>query len=161
MSFFDTLQRKSLFDPAGEWSIFGGMISKVLENIRLERERQGITQAEMAERMDMSLTSFGNFERGRTKTTQEKIEKAAAVLGKSYQSLMMGYDVSGSFEGNLEEIRSRDTYYKSLLAEKDREITELRERLSSAMELAASREKTIGALEAINRLYAKRIPEKD
>ena len=74
---------------------------------------------------------------------------------------MMGYDVSGSFEGNLEEIRSRDTYYKSLLAEKDREITELRERLSSAMELAASREKTIGALEAINSLYARRIPEKD
>lgn len=137
------------------------MISKVLESIRLERERQNITQSDMAERMDMSLTSYGNFERGKTKTTQDKIEKAALILGKSPQSFVMGYDVSADFDGPLEELRSRDSYYKSLLAEKDREISELKEKLAASMELVSSKDKIIRVLEEIKNLYERQLPEKN
>ena len=137
------------------------MISKVLESIRLERERQNITQSDMAERMDMSLTSYGNFERGKTKTTQDKIEKAAAILGKSLQSLVMGYDVSADFYGSLEEVRSRNDYFKTLLAEKDREISELKEKLATERRLVESKDDTIRLLKEIKNRYERQLPEKN
>ena len=67
------------------------MTSKVLENIKAERKRQEITQQDMADRMELSLSAYGKFERGETQTTQDKVEKASSILGKDISCMFLGY----------------------------------------------------------------------
>lgn len=139
-------------------STFGDMTSKVLENIRAERVQQDLTQMDMAEKMGMSLSSYGKFERGETQTTQEKVEKASSILGKDISSLVLGFDVTSRGADNLEE--SKEHRYISLLDELRDENRKLRETIASKDELIESLKHTINVLEDIRHMYEAQSPEK-
>lgn len=44
------------------------------EKIKLLRQNNGLTQAQMAERLDMSVNAYGAIERGETKIISENLD---------------------------------------------------------------------------------------
>ena len=50
------------------------------ENIREGRLRRGLTQAEVAQRLDVTSASVTQWERGRTTPRYDKLEELARVL---------------------------------------------------------------------------------
>lgn len=57
------------------------MISQVLVKIHQIRRSKRITEAWMAEKMGLSVVAYSNFETGKTKTDQKRVELAANLLG--------------------------------------------------------------------------------
>ena len=133
------------------------MNSKILENIRAARIEQHITQANMAERMGLSVVAYSNFERGVTRTTQDRVELAAEILGLSFRKLVSGYGTEEE-DMSLNEIKSG---FENELREKDREIKDLKLKLKTAEELIASHEHTIEVLEQIRRMYERQLDKND
>ena len=129
------------------------MNSKILENIRAARIEQHITQANMAERMGLSVVAYSNFERGVTRTTQDRVELAAEILGLSFRKLVSGYGTEEE-DMSLNEIKRG---FENELREKDREIKDLKLKLKTAEELIASHEHTIEVLEQIRRMYERQL----
>lgn len=50
------------------------MKAKINEKIKLLRQNNGLTQAQMAERLDMSVNAYGAIERGETKIISENLD---------------------------------------------------------------------------------------
>lgn len=135
------------------------MTSKVLENIKAERERQNLTQQDMADRMGLSLSTYGKFERGETKTTQDKVENASSVLGKDASCMFLGYRPSSSGDRSLEE--NKENRYLSELESLRKENEELRRTVEAKDELIASLKHTVSVLEQIRTMYEKGLPKND
>ena len=135
------------------------MTSKVLENIKAERKRQEITQQDMADRMELSLSAYGKFERGETQTTQDKVEKASSILRKDISCMFLGYLPSSSGDGSLEE--NKENRYLSELESLRKENEDLRRTVEAKDELIASLKHTVSVLEQIRTMYEKGIPKND
>lgn len=159
MSLLYLLYRFSIFSVQLWESTFGGMTSKVLENIKAERKRQEITQQDMADRMELSLSAYGKFERGETQTTQDKVEKAASILGKDISCMFLGYRPSSSGDRSLEE--NKENRYLSELESLRKENEELRRTVEAKDELIASLKHTVSVLEQIRTMYEKGLPKND
>lgn len=111
----------------------------------------------MAERMGLSVVAYSNFERGVTRTTQDRVELAAEILGLSFRKLVSGYGTEEE-DMSLNEIKSG---FENELREKDREIKDLKLKLKTAEELIASHEHTIEVLEQIRRMYERQLDKND
>lgn len=101
----------------------------------------------MAEKMGISAVAYSNFETGKTKTDQKRVEQAAKLLGIP-----------------LKELYSEDTKVyatgESLLqtlVRKDKEIEELKGNLSSANSIIESQKQTIDALRELKGIYEKQL----
>lgn len=123
------------------------MISQVLVKIHDIRRSKKITEAWMAEKMGISKVSYSNFETGKTKTDQKKVEQAAKLLGIPLKELYSEDEkVYGMGESLLET-----------LVRKDNEISDLKESLSSARTIIESQQQTIEALKELKVLYEKQL----
>lgn len=67
-------------------SIYTDTIS---ENLRRALRRAGMTQAELAEKLDLSRTSVGLYCRGQLLPTIDVLDQIAAILGIPTYTLMM------------------------------------------------------------------------
>lgn len=123
------------------------MISQVLLKIHDIRRSKKITEAWMAERMGISKVSYSNFETGKTKTDQKKVEQAAALLGLTLKELYS--------EDN--KVYNPGESLLETLARKDNEIAELRGSLSSAKSIIESQKQTIDALKELKVIYEKQL----
>ena len=133
------------------------MKSKILDNIRNIRRQLGRTQAEMAEEMGLSLTAYGNFERGITKLTEERIETFAKVSGKAPSYIVNGFESVEGEATTLEEYHAREDRLKDLLREANTRIEELEKDLKSARDKIASQEHTISLLEDIRGMLERQL----
>ena len=68
----------------------------VNEKIKLIREAKGFTQEQVAEKLGVSPTAYGNIERGDNDPKLSKLEKIAEILGIRLPEL-----VDSSEKGNL------------------------------------------------------------
>lgn len=59
-----------------------------LNNIRAERVRHGLTQIEMAEKMEMSLTAYSGREQGKYPFTVEELMRIANLLNTTCENLL-------------------------------------------------------------------------
>lgn len=64
-------------------------------NLRLIREELGISQKELAEKLNVSHTNIYNYEVGRTEPSLDMLKQIAAVLGVSVGYLVGAEDESG------------------------------------------------------------------
>ena len=61
---------------------------KILEQIRTVRECKNLSQEDMAERMDMTVSGYGKLERGETKMYVETLVKIAQALDIDLKDLL-------------------------------------------------------------------------
>lgn len=123
------------------------MISQVLVKIHQIRRSKRITEAWMAEKMGLSVVAYSNFETGKTKTDQKRVELAANLLGIPLKELYSEENrVYDSSENLLET-----------LVRKDNEIAELQNNLSSARTIIESQKQTIDALKELKVIYEKQL----
>lgn len=133
------------------------MKSKILENIRNIRKSLKKTQADMAEELGMSLTAYGNFERGKTKLTHEKIEECAKVLHKNPSSVITGYETVEGEATTLEEYRIREVRFRDLLEEANDKIKSLEKELAGAHKIIDAQQHTIDILQDIRKMLEKQV----
>ncbi len=63
------------------------MFTKTSERIKFFRTLKGWTQEDMAEKLGMSITGYGNIERGDTDITLSKLEEIVKILGIELREL--------------------------------------------------------------------------
>ena len=107
--------------------------STIRENLRNARTARGLTQAEIAERLEISVTAYQKIESGRTRILNKHFARCAETLGISVLELVNGFkpvkdaaalltDAEESYllkmkvqqQGFLTEIHSRDLEIASL-----------------------------------------------
>lgn len=93
------------------------------ELIKKERTAQGLSQEEMADRMGVQRSTYGNFERGKTNLISPMMYRFATALGKTPEEIwgveapqtVRGYLQEGSLEDRLEVLEDRmDTVSRQL-----------------------------------------------
>ena len=79
--------------------------ARIKENIIRKRTEKGISQDEMAQRLEMSRNSYRNIEKGSTYVVSRHLKEIADILNITEEELVLGYKpAEGS--GSLEEVRS-------------------------------------------------------
>lgn len=73
-------------------------------NIIRRRTEEGISQDEMARRLDISRTSYRNIERGKSRIISRRLPDIARQLNISEEELVLGYKPSAG-QSRLEELR--------------------------------------------------------
>jgi transcriptional regulator with XRE-family HTH domain len=58
------------------------MVKKILENIRIFREKANLSQDTVADRMNITQSKYARFERGATKTDLEMVVLFCKVINK-------------------------------------------------------------------------------
>lgn len=73
-------------------------------NIIRRRTEEGISQDEMARRLDISRTSYRNIERGKSRIISRRLPDIARQLNISEEELVLGYKPSVG-QSRLEELK--------------------------------------------------------
>lgn len=97
--------------------------------------------------MGLSAVAYSNFETGKTKTDQKRVEQAANLLGISLKEL---YSEDSKPYGAGESLLET-------LIRKDKEIESLKGSLSSANSIIESQKQTIDALKELKVIYEKQL----
>lgn len=79
--------------------------ARIKENIIRKRTEKGISQDEMAQRLEMSRNSYRNIEKGSTYVVSRHLKEIADILNITEEELVLGYK-SAEGAGSLEEVRS-------------------------------------------------------
>lgn len=111
------------------------MLKIIGRNIRMQREKQYRTQAEMAELLGVSTPAISKIECGLTNVSLNRLRQIADVLDLTLQKIIYDDNDYGINEANLIELNR----LRYLIQEKENQINHLRERLISLYE--ALREK--------------------
>ena len=85
----------------------GSMMS---ENLRKARTNQGLTQSDIAERLDISVTAYQKIESGKTRIINKNYEKCAKELGLSLSELVNGFKPVRDADSKIEDVKKE---YKS------------------------------------------------
>ncbi len=103
----------------------------IKNNIYKLRRDKGMSQEEVANLMDISLTSYRKIEKGETNLISERITQLAEALGITEQELLWGYNPNPSQAQMQAEIqRLRQT-----VEEKSEQIELLKKALSDKEEI--------------------------
>lgn len=99
------------------------MGDKFNENLKIARERKGISQKEMAENIGVAKSTYSLYESGNREPNVQTIKKIADILNVSADELLGIEDepqtIAAHFDGNeytedeLEEIKNFAAYVKS------------------------------------------------
>ena len=125
--------------------------------LHLEKKRNelGLSQTEMARRLEISLNAYRKLEKGKTRILNEHVGKFAEETGISVAELVNGFEPVNSFESGLDSIKEaydkkiralEDGYLSEIKAMKE-EIRRLNEKLQDKEEVIASNRKLISRFE--------------
>jgi transcriptional regulator with XRE-family HTH domain len=92
----------------------------VNEKIRLIRESKGLTQEDVAKKLDISVNSYGDIERGNTNLKLNRLEQIAEILGVQLPELVDSSD-NGSLNINFKN-KQRDVYFNSSTIELEKQL---------------------------------------
>ena len=99
----------------------------IKENIRAVRESKKYTQVVMADMMGMSLSSYKDFEKGRTSIVNSNLAKFADLLETTSEELVLGYrpiqmegpgveDVKAEYAGKVNTLEKRIAELEKMVA---------------------------------------------
>ena len=122
--------------------------TQIKQLIRSLRQKAGLTQAQMAEKLGISRIAYREIECGATKITIELIERISEALNCPKDKIVMGYDLDAV---QMESLRdSRAEFEKEILSlqqkvselakkneELGRQVEDLTEKYELSRELAA------------------------
>lgn len=118
----------------------------IKEHIRKSRKESGMTQEEMAHRLDISLTAYRDLEKGSTSIINSNIQKIAEITGKTTEELLLGYRPAQT-DDRLEDVQAE--YGKRIntlitrVSDLERIVSLLEETLASKNEIIAMLKKNI------------------
>lgn len=104
--------------------------STIKDNIRRMRKASRLTQEEMANKLDISLTAYRDLEKGSTNIVNANVMKIAQLLDTSTEELVLGYRPVQTPVKLLEDMRSE---YGGRISTMERRITDL-EKLVQTLE---------------------------
>lgn len=121
--------------------------------VNLERKRNelGLSQTEMARRLDISLNAYRKLEKGKTRILNEHVGRFAEETGVSVAELVNGFEPVSSFESGLNNIKEayekkfralEESYTSELNVMRD-EIKRLNEKLQDKDEIISMNRKLI------------------
>ena len=123
-------------------------------NIEKLREEKNITQDQMADRIGVVRNTYRNIEKGKTRLISEHLPRIARTLETTPEALLIGYQPDRDAQRHGRELKEeferraafeREEYEKEL-AERDKTIEILRDRLRRTEELLAAKEDIISLL---------------
>ena len=103
------------------------------ENLRKARTARGMTQTELAKRLEISLPAYRKIESGQTRIINSHYEKCAEILGIPLIELINGFmpvmDSAGVFEdaraeylSRIDQLSDKGASLETTLQDKDRLI---------------------------------------
>lgn len=101
----------------------------IYDSIRQSRKKTGLTQEQMAEQMDLSVTSYAKLERGETKMSLEKLQHISTILNVDlieliHNGLDKGVILFGANDGNHINYANADVQQlQEIISLKDEIIT--------------------------------------
>lgn len=115
----------------------------IKENIYKLRRDKGLSQEEVANLMDISLTSYRKIEKGETALVSERINQLANVLGTSEQELLLGKSIKYNqllqkiqqLQEEKQRLHTDLTRLQVVLEQKDRQIVLLEKAVSDKEEI--------------------------
>ena len=105
--------------------------STIKDNIRRMRKASRLTQEEMANKLDISLTAYRDLEKGSTNIVNANVMKIAQLLDTSTEELVLGYRPVQTPVKLLEDMRSE---YGGRISAMQRRITDLEKLVESLQE---------------------------
>lgn len=117
--------------------------STIKDNIRKRRKERKLTQEEMADRLDISLTAYRDLEKGHTNIVNANVIRIAELLETSAEELVLGYRPVQAPGKLLEDMRSE---YGNRLSVMERRIADLEKLVGSLEETIRSKNEIITML---------------
>lgn len=117
--------------------------STIKDNIRKRRKERKLTQEEMADRLDISLTAYRDLEKGHTNIVNANVIRIAELLETSTEELVLGYRPVQAPGKLLEDIRSE---YGNRMSVMERRIADLEKLVASLEETIRSKNEIITML---------------
>lgn len=129
-------------------------------NLKKRRQELGLTQTEMASRLDISLNAYRKLEKGPTLLINQQMDKFAKATGISLAELVNGFEPSDPGENNLNDLRN--TYEQrlgSLKNEYSSEILRLQKENETLAERISDKNNEITAKDKLIAFLEKRVEE--
>ena len=115
--------------------------SSIKDNIRKVRKARNLTQEEMADRLDISLTAYRDLEKGNTNIVNSNVIRLAEILGTTTEELVLGYrpvqapgklleDVCNEYGGKIDTMERR-------IADLEKLVRSLEETIATKNEIIA------------------------
>lgn len=117
--------------------------STIKDNIRKRRKERKLTQEEMADRLDISLTAYRDLEKGHTNIVNANVIRIAELLETSTEELVLGYRPVQAPGKLLEDMRSE---YGNRMSVMERRIADLEKLVESLEETIRSKNEIITML---------------
>jgi len=103
---------------------------ELCEKVGVMRTLKGLTQEEMAAKLDMSPTGYAKIERGETKLQIHRLEKIAEVLEMELKDLV-SFDEKMIFKGSFHGKNVQCQYYINSAVELTQELENMRVKLEA------------------------------
>ena len=118
------------------------------QNIRDLREDKHLTQATMAEKLNLSETGYAKIERGETKLTLERVQQIAKILAVNWVELLPFGDDGVLIFNNSNDNFSNSSNFSLAFGQSalESDIINLRNLLEAKNEIISSKEKEIEVL---------------
>lgn len=95
----------------------------IKNNLEKKRNELGLSQTEMARRLEISLNAYRKLEKGKTRILNEHVEKFAEKTGTSVAELVNGFEPINSAMVGLNDVK--ESYDKKLRVLEDGYIKEI------------------------------------
>lgn len=109
--------------------------NSIKEIIALLREKKGLSQTELANRIGIDRNTYRNLEKGDTRILSPHIEAIAKELGTTTEHLLLGTDLEEERKLSLNDIDARETelvsivrnMYSEKISMLEKEVADLKE----------------------------------
>lgn len=109
--------------------------NSIKEIIALLREKKGLSQTELANRIGIDRNTYRNLEKGDTRILSPHIEAIAKELGTTTEHLLLGTDLEDERKLSLNDIDARETelvsivrnMYSEKISMLEKEVADLKE----------------------------------
>ena len=117
----------------------------IKNNLEKKRNELGLSQTEMARRLEISLNAYRKLEKGKTRILNEHVGKFAEKTGTSVAELVNGFEPISSATERINDIKERDLEdgYIKTIASLKADIERLNERLQDKDEIISMNRKLI------------------
>lgn len=117
--------------------------SSIKENIRNARRSRKLTQEDLADRLDISLTAYRDLEKGSTNIVNSNVIRLAEILDTTTEELVLGYRPVQAPGKVLEDIRNEYGGHISVL---ERRVAELEKMVAYLEETVRTKNEIISLL---------------
>ncbi len=130
----------------------------IKNNLEKKRNELGLSQTEMARRLEISLNAYRKLEKGNTRILNEHVEKFAEKTGTSVAELVNGFEPINSAMTGLNDVK--ENYDKKLRVLEDgyiKEIVMLKAEIERLNEKLRDKDEIISINRKLIRRYEKEL----